>query len=160
MDVPPGALESVLVAYGGGGAAHADLHALVPLAAALEAAVDLEDELIFADIDFGDLHQVAGARRGTALAADLHPLVLVVAVLGVEDQRLGGARQQHFDGGVFGGQAARQFDAVFPGQLVSRRQKPRRENHDGDKGAASHTSLPAGGSVSGETCRRMGALRR
>ena len=150
IEVPPGALESLLRGYGRGVAAHADLHALVPLAAALEAAVDLQHELVVADIDLGDLHQVAGARRRTALPRDLRPLLLVVAVLGVELQRLLGARQQHLDGGVLGGQAARQLHAVFPGQFVPRRQQPRRERQDGNDGETSHTSLSAGGSVSGE----------
>ena len=41
---------------------NADLHALVPLAAALETSIDLEHDLVVFDIDPGHLHQVPGAR--------------------------------------------------------------------------------------------------
>jgi hypothetical protein len=111
MEVPPG----------DGNLAHAvvDLHAVVPLLSAFEAAVDLHDDVVVEKLDPGDLHGISGARRGTAFLGDCRPLLPVVgAGLGVELQRLPGARHQHLGIGIFSREAARQFHAVFECQLV------------------------------------------
>ena len=92
---------------------------------------------------------------------DVRPRLLVVAAVGVELQRLLRARQQRFHRGVLGGQPAGQFHAVFPGEFVSRRPRDAgAEGQDGDDGDSLAYFTPRGGSVSGETCRRIGTLQR
>jgi hypothetical protein len=73
-------------------AAHSALHVIVPVAAALNAAVDFEDQTILFDRDFGDLDLVADARGGTVLFANLRPLVPVIGTGDVEIEGLLRAR--------------------------------------------------------------------
>ena len=76
MVVPPGAAVFCCELIGVVPVSHAHLDVLIPLALALRAAVDLEDDLVVVDIDLRDLNQIAGPRGRPELPADLLPLVL------------------------------------------------------------------------------------
>ncbi len=167
--------------------AAAHLNAVVPVAAALKSAVDLEHQPVGFDFDFGDLHQVALARGGAALPGDYRPGLLVIRAGGFEFQRFLGARQQNLHRGVLRHQAAGQLYPVFKAQLRAEAQRWQRA-HNRDGGNGSHTQPPGnpswtrrlflqagrcavgamppcrglsvGGSVMRESCRRIGAFHK
>jgi len=100
-----------------GASAYADLDVLIPLGGTLHAVVDFKHDLVFVEVDFGDLHQVARARCRTARLGDFFPHFLVESAVGVKLERLFRARQQDLDGGVLRHQPPRELDAVLDGQL-------------------------------------------
>ena len=74
---------------------------------AFEAVVQFHHDGPFVDGHLGDLYQVTGARRGTALGADGLPALLVEVTVGAfHQQRRLGSGDVGPGSGVFGGQAA------------------------------------------------------
>ena len=85
---------------------------------ALEAAVELEHDLVVFQFHLGDLNQVAHAARGTVLLQRLGEFLLVGQLAGFQREGLLRARQQHFDGAVFRRHAAHDLDALLGRELA------------------------------------------
>src|SRR5205807_9226072 len=82
------------------------------------AVVDLQNDRVFLDGDFGDLDQVAGAARGSKLFVSVGPMLLVPSAVGLEIERLARARQGYFALGVFRTQPAQNFDTLIVSELL------------------------------------------
>ena len=163
MEVPPGALLSLLPADRHLRATHSARHlnALIPLLAALEAAVDLEHDAVVFDIDFGDLDQIAGARRRAALLRDRRPFLLVPRAI----RRRTRAPYATAAGATSPWRtrtSARESARCGPLRSVFRppAAMPGNSIKMATVAAFRIRHLSAGGSIIGENCRRTGIFQR
>ena len=127
---------------------------------AFESAVELQDDAVAADLDFGDLDQVADARRGSALLGDVDHFVLSYLPSALSSRFF-------FERGI--STFALPYSAIRPRVISTRSSKVsfsarvkgvrRRRDQDGNGNGGSHTAPSNGGSVNGEGCRRAGAFQ-
>jgi hypothetical protein len=89
------------------------------VALALGAAVNIEKDFVGFDFYAGDLNLVAEARCRTSLAQCVVPGAFVVLTVAV-DNKFVGMRENNFGGGVFGGEAAFNLNALIEAQFIGK----------------------------------------